>query len=246
MKFKNKVVLVTGSSRGIGKATAIEFAKEGAKVVVNYNKSKNEAESVVNDIKKLGSDAISIKCDVSDEKQVKHMIDKAVKTFGKLDILVNNAGVVFDVPFFKRTLEQWKRTIDVDLIGVYICSKYAAQHMMKYDGGRIINISSTNGISTYHPDSIDYSAAKAGVINLTKSMAMELALKILVNTVAPGWIDTKMNTSLPKDYVKEELEKIFLKRFGKPEEIAKVVLFLASEDSSYLTGSVIMADGGYQ
>lgn len=244
MRFKNKVVIVTGSSRGIGKATAIEFAKEGAKVVVNYNNSEKEAKAVVNEIKKIGSDALAIKCDVADEKQVKQMIDKAVKTFRRLDVLVNNAGIVFDVPFKERTVEHWRKTLDVDLIGVFICSKHAAQQMK--NGGRIINISSTNGINTYSPDSIDYSAAKAGVINLTKSLAMELAPKILVNCIAPGWVETEMNANLPADYVKDETKKIYLKRFAKPEEIAKAVLFLASEDSSYLTGSVIMVDGGYQ
>jgi 3-oxoacyl-[acyl-carrier protein] reductase len=246
MKFKNKVVLVTGSSRGIGRATAIEFAKEGAKVIVNYYNSKKEADSVVNVIKKLGSEAIAIKCDVSDEKQVKQMFDEVIKRFDRLDILVNNTGIVFDVPFFKRTMEQWRRTLEVNLTGVYICSKYAAQSMLKRGGGHIINISSTNGINTYNPNSVDYSAAKAGVINLTKTMAIELAPNILVNCVAPGWIETEMNENLPKNYIEKETEKIYLRRFGKPEEIAKVVLFLASDDSSYLTGSVIVVDGGYQ
>lgn len=246
MRFKNKVVIVTGSSRGIGKATALEFAKEGAKIIVNYNNSKKEADSVVNSIKKLGSYAIAIKCDVSDEKQVKQMIDKTVKTFGKLDILVNNAGIVFDVPFSKRTLDQWKRTIDVDLTAVYVCSKLAADIMLKQKEGRIINISSINGMNSISPDSIDYCAAKAGVINLTKSLAMQFAPNILVNCVAPGWVDTEMNSKLPKDYVQSEIKKISLKRFSNPAEIAKVVLFLASEDSSYVTGSTITVDGGYQ
>ena len=247
MRFKNKVVIVTGSSRGIGKATALEFAKEGANVVVNFNNSKKEADSVVNSIKKIGADSIAIKCDVSDEKQVKQMIDKTLKTFGKLDILVNNAGIVFDVPFSKRTIDQWKRTLDVDLIAVYVCSKLAADVMLKQkEGGRIVNISSINGMNAVSPDSIDYCAAKAGVINLTKSLAMQLAPKILVNCVAPGWVDTEMNSKLPKDYVQSETKRISLKRFSNPAEIAKVVLFLASEDSSYVTGSTITVDGGYQ
>ncbi|MBI4154443.1 SDR family oxidoreductase [Candidatus Woesearchaeota archaeon] len=244
MRFRDKVVIVTGSSRGIGKATAIEFAKEGAKVVVNYTKSGKKAGSVVKEINNLGSDGIAIKCDVSNEKEVKKMIEKTVKTFGRIDILINNAGIVFDVPFSKRTVDHWKKTLDVDLIGVFICSKYAAQHMKA--GGQIINISSTNGINAYHPDSIDYSAAKAGVINLTKSMAMELAPKIRVNCVAPGWVETEMNAKLPNSYIRDEIKKIYLKRFAKPHEIAKVILFLASEDASYMTGAVVTVDGGYQ
>ncbi len=241
-RLNGKIAIVTGSSRGIGKATAIEFAKEGAKVVVSYVNRKSDADLVVSEIKKIGSDVIAIKCDVSNEKEVKHMINQTVKTFGRLDILVNNAGIVFDVPFSKRTVEHWKKTLDVDLIGVFICSKYAAQQMK--NGGRIINMSSTNGINTYHPDSMDYSAAKAGVINLTKSMAMELGPKVLVNCIAPGWVETEMNANLPADYVKDETRKIYLKRFAKPEEIAKVAVFLASKDSSFMTGSIVVVDGG--
>jgi 3-oxoacyl-[acyl-carrier protein] reductase len=245
MRLKNKVALITGSSRGIGKATALLFAKEGAKVVVNYIKAETEANAVVEEIKKIGSDALAIRCDVSNEQQVKKMFGEAIRKFGRIDILVNNAGIVFDVPFFKRTVEQWKKTLDVDLIGVFICSKYAAKQMQKQNSGKIINISSTNGINTYHPESIDYSAAKAGVINLTKSMAMGLGPKILVNCVAPGWVKTNMNANLSEDYVEKETQKIYLKRFSEPEEIAKAILFLASDDASYITGSTLVVDGGY-
>lgn len=243
MKFKNKVALITGASRGIGKATALLFAKEGAKVVVNYFSSEKEAFVVVDEIKKIGSEAVAIKCDVSEEGQVKEMVDKVINKFGKIDILVNNAGVVFDVPFTERTVKQWKRTLDVNLLGVFLCSKYIAPHMQK--GGRIINISSTNGINSFSPESMDYDSSKAGVIILTRDLAKELAPKILVNSVAPGWVDTGMNKDLSKDFVKEETEKIYLKRFAKPEEIAKTILFLASDDASYITGSILKVDGGY-
>ncbi len=244
MKLKNKVALITGSSKGIGRATALLFAEEGANIVVNYSKSEKEANKVIDEIKKLGSDAICIKCDVSDENQVKKMIEQTTKKFGKIDILVNNAGVVFDVPFKERTVEQWKRTLDVNLIGVFLCCKYVAPHMPK--GGRIVNISSTSGVNSFSPDSMDYAASKAGVIILTRALAKELAPNILVNSVAPGWVDTAMNKDLPKDFVEEETKNIYLKRFAQPEEIAKAVLFLASDDASYITGITLIVDGGYE
>ncbi|MBI4214387.1 SDR family oxidoreductase, partial [archaeon] len=219
------------------------FAKEGAKIIVNFSKSENGAKQVVKEIEKIGSEAMAIKCDVSDEKQVKNMVERAVEKFGKIDILVNNAGIVFDVPFNERKVDQWKRTLDVNLIGVFLCCKYAAPHMPA--GSRIINISSTNGINSFNPDSMDYDASKAGVIILTRNLAKELAPKILVNSVAPGWVNTEINKQLPKDFVDRETRKIYLKRFAEPEEIAKSILFMASDDASYITGTTLMIDGGY-
>ncbi len=246
MRFKNEVVLVTGSSRGIGKATALLFAEEGANVVINYLTSeKEEANSVVNEVRKKGSKSFAVLCDVSNEKQVKIMIDKVIKEFGKIDVLVNNAGIVFDVPFEEKTAEQWKRTLEVNLIGVFLCSKFASKHMLKQKSGKIINLSSTNGIDSFNPSSMDYDASKAGVILLTRNLAKELAPTIQVNSVAPGWVDTDMNKDLPQDYVKEETQKIYLKRFAKPEEIGKTILFLASDDANYITGSTLKVDGGY-
>jgi 3-oxoacyl-[acyl-carrier protein] reductase len=245
MRFKNKVVIVTGASRGIGKAIALEFAKEGANVVVNYVKSEEEANAIVNKIKSLGSKAIAIKCDVSDEKQVKKMIDMTLKTFGKLDILVNNAGIVFDVPFSECTVEQWKKTLDTNLTGVFLCCKYASIPMLRQKWGRIINISSNNALVP-PPGCIDYNATKAGVVNFTKSLALELGPDVLVNCVAPGWVDTDMNKTLPKAYIKKELERQVVKRLSRPEEQAKAVLFLASDDASYITGSTLTVDGGYR
>ncbi|MBN1793272.1 glucose 1-dehydrogenase [Candidatus Woesearchaeota archaeon] len=243
MKLKNKVALITGASRGIGRATALLFAKEGANIIVNYFKAENEANSVVQDIKKMGADAITIKCDVSKENEVKQMVDKAIKKFGKIDILVNNAGIVFDVPFKDRTVEHWKRTLDVNLIGAFICAKHVTSHMKK---GHIVNIASTNGINACSPESMDYDASKAGLISLTKTLAQALAPNVMVNCVAPGWVDTDINKDLPKDYVKSETQNILLKRFGKPEEIAKTVLFLVSDDASFITGTTVVVAGGYQ
>jgi len=235
-------VLITGASRGIGKATALLFAKEGAKVIINYNNSEKQANELVNEINKI-SEALAIKCDVSNEEEVKKMIDLIVKKFNKIDILVNNAGIVLDLPFEKRTVEQFKRTLEVNLIGVFLCSKYAVQHMP--NGSKIVNISSTNGFNTGGSDSIDYDASKAGVINMTRRLAQEFAPNINVNSVAPGWVETEMNKDLPKDYVKEESDKTYLKKFGKPEEIGKAILFLASDDASFITGTTLVVDGGY-
>jgi len=246
MKLKDKVALITGSSRGIGKATAIRFAKEGAKVIINYLYSEAKANQLVKEIKKIGSDAIAIKCDVSKENDVKNMVDKTIKEFGKIDILVNNAGIVYDVPLFQKTVSQWKRTFEVNLIGIFLCSKYVSNPMLKRGSGVIINISSTNGINNTAPTSADYDASKAGIINLTKNLASELAPKIRVNSIAPGWIDTDMNKDLPKDLLEEELKNVFMKRFGKPEEIAAAALFLASDDASYITGSTLIVDGGHK
>ncbi|OGD70751.1 beta-ketoacyl-ACP reductase [Candidatus Collierbacteria bacterium RIFCSPLOWO2_01_FULL_50_23] len=244
MKFKDKIVLITGSSRGIGRATAIAFAGEGAKVVVNYVKSDTEANSLIGEIEKLGSEAIAIKCDVSEEEQVREMVDGAIKKFGKLDILVNNAALVFDVPLFDKSVEQWHRTLSVNLVGPFLCSKYAAPHLTK-EKGKIVNICSNSGLTSFDPTSADYDSSKVGLISLTKDLAIELAPDVLVNAIAPGWVDTDMNADLPKEFIEEEKERALLKRFARPDEIAKVVLFLASNDSSYITGSVLAVDGGY-
>ncbi len=252
MKLKNKIAIITGSSRGIGKATALLFAREGATVVVNYHVSPFEpdaeenAKNVVEEIKKTGGKAIAIKCDVSKEDEVKEMINQIINKFGEIDILVNNAGIVFDVPFFERSVEQWKRTIEVNLLGTFLCSKYASEQMLKKGSGKIVNISSTNGIDSPNPKSMDYDASKAGIISLTRNLAKELAPKIQVNSIAPGWVDTEMNKDLPQDFVKKETERIYLKRFAKPEEIAKSVLFLASDDANYITGTTLKIDGGYE
>jgi 3-oxoacyl-[acyl-carrier protein] reductase len=243
MKLQNKVALITGSSRGIGRATALLFAREGANVTINYCKAQKDADSVVREIKSMGRDAIAIKCDVSKENEVKHMVEQAIKKFGRIDILVNNAGIVFDLPFKERTVEHWRRTLDVNLIGAFICSKYVTKYMKK---GHIVNVASTNGFDGGCPESMDYDASKAGIISLTKNLAEQFAPNILVNCVAPGWVTTDINKDLPKDYVKSEIKDILLKRFGKPEEIAKVILFLASEDSSFITGTTIVAAGGYR
>lgn len=245
MKFKNKIVLVTGSGRGTGRATAIAFAREGANVVVNYVKDKTSADLAVAEIKNLGREVFSIQADVAVEDDVKRMIDETIKHFGTIDVLVNNAGIVFDVPILEKTVDQWERTLRVNLIGTFLCAKYASPHMKSKQGASIVNISSTNGLDSLSPESADYDTSKAGVISLTKNLAQSLK-PIRVNSIAPGWIDTDINKGLPKDYIESETEKIALGRWGRPEEIANSVLFLCSDDASFITGSTLVVDGGYQ
>lgn len=249
MKLKDKVVLITGASRGIGAATAILFAKEGAKLALNYHISEYEpdAEANVQKVAKAVADqggvAIPIKADISKAQDVNKLVDEVVEKFGTIDVLVNNAGIVFDAPIEERTEEQWHTTLNTNLLGVYLVSKKVSEYI-KGKKSKIINISSTSGIDALNPESIDYDATKAGVITLTKNFAQILAPHTNVNAVAPGWVSTEMNDQLPDDFIRKETDKIYLGRFAEPEEIAKINLFLASDDSAYLNGCVIVADGG--
>ena len=242
-RYPNKVVVVTGGSRGLGAATVRRFASEGANVVINYTEHQDAAEALKKEVDAYGVKSLLVKADVGDEASVKTMVDKVVSEFGAVDVLVNNAGIVFDIPFADKSSDQWRRTMDVNLNGVYYCTKYFMPHINK--NGNIVNISSTNGIDAYHPDSVDYDVSKAGVIMFTKAMARSLAPEVRINCVAPGWFDTDINADLPKDYVQSETEKISMGRFGQPGEIASVVAFLASDDARYMTGSVVVVDGGY-
>ena len=244
LEFKDKVVLVTGSSRGIGRSIAIAFAKEGANVVINYKTSEIDAEVAYEIISSYGNQCMSIKADVSNENNVKSMIDMIINKFGRIDILVNNAGIAIDSDFDDKTTSNWKKTMDTNVIGPFLTSKYVGKIMMDQKYGKIINISSTNGINTIYPYSADYDASKAALINLTKNLAVQFAPYVNVNSVAPGWVDTDMNQDLPKSYLRDEKEKILLKRFAEPEEISNVVLFLASDKSRYITSEVITVSGG--
>ncbi len=243
MNFKDRVVLVTGSSRGIGRSIAVGFARCGANVVINYRSNEEEAE-VIEEIISSYADCMCIKADVSKERDVKRMIDTIIDKYGHIDIVVNNAGIAIDNDFEDHNIKDWQETLNTNLIGVFLVSKYAGSHMVDNKYGKIINMTSTNGIDTIYPYSVDYDASKAGLINLTKNLAIQFAPYVNVNAVAPGWVDTGMNDDLPKSYLQEEKEKTLLKRFAEPEEIADVVLFLASDKARFIDGEVIRVDGG--
>ena len=242
--MSNKVVLVTGSSRGIGRATIIEFASKGYNVVINYLNSEEKAEELRQYVEEnFKVEALVCRADVSDEDQVREMFTNIKSKFGKIDVLVNNAGIVYDRAFDEITIEEFKRTLEVNVIGAFITAKEATKYMGK--GCSIINVSSTSGTKVMSPDCLDYNISKVGMQSLTKDLALQLKPNIRVNAIAIGWADTEMNKDLPDDYIKQEKEKIYLERFANPSEIAKAIYFLASEDASYINGEVLTIDGGY-
>ena len=238
-----KVVLVTGASKGIGKAIAIKFAKEGYNVVINYNTDSKGASETLEEVKKY-SDGITIKCDVSNEIEVKEMVDEVISTYGNIDVLVNNAGIAIDSAFDDKEISDFKRILDVNLIGTFIVSRCVGNIMMENKKGNIINISSTNAIDTYYEFSLDYDASKAGVISLTHNLASHYAPYIRVNAICPGWTKTVMTENLDEEYIKEECKHIKLGRFADPSEIANVVYFVSSDEASYVNDSIIRVDGG--
>ena len=237
-----KVVVVTGGSKGIGKSIVYEFAKNNYNVVFTYLNSTNYGD-IKNELeKKYNIEVLPIKVDLSNEEDIKNMIDDTINKFNRIDCLVNNAGIAIDTIFDDKTKDNFMKILDVNLIGPFLICKYAYKYMM--DNSSIINISSTNGIDTLYPESMDYDASKAGLISLTKNLAKEFSPRIRVNSVAPGWVNTDMNKDLDDEFKKNEESKILLNRFGNPDEIAKVVRFLASNDASYINGEVIRVDGG--
>ncbi|MDF2963203.1 MAG: 3-ketoacyl-ACP reductase [Paenibacillus sp.] len=239
-----KAALVTGASRGIGRAIALSLAEAGADVAVNYAGSEAAAAEVVSLIEAMGRKAIKIKADVSSSQEVEDMFKLTLETFGKLDILVNNAGITRDNLIMRMKEDEFDQVIATNLKGVFNCVKAATRPMMKQRSGRIINISSVVG-ALGNPGQINYVAAKAGVIGLTKSAAKELSSRgITVNAVAPGFIETDMTDKLSEDMRTQLLQQIPLARLGQPEDIAKAVRFLASDDASYMTGQTIHVDGG--
>lgn len=256
-----KVVLVTGSSRGIGRATIINFAKKGYNVVINYIDSEKEAklkfvdgdfefnnESDASMIKEFveseyGVQALVVEADISNEAEVKKLIDTIMDKFGRIDVLVNCAGIVFDRDMYKATIDEFENTIKVNVIGAFIVARECSKYMS--NGSSILNISSTNGTKTIAPESIDYNISKIGLQSLTRDLALRLKPNIRVNAVAIGWADTDMNKDLPKEYIEEENAKIYLERFAQPSEIANAIYFLASEEASYINGEILTIDGGY-
>jgi 3-oxoacyl-[acyl-carrier protein] reductase len=246
MKLKDKVALVTGGSRGLGKTIALQLASEGAQVIVNYVASADKAEEVVAAIQSEGGKAVAMKADVSNLEEVEKMVDTIYEQFERIDILVNNAGVTRDELLISMEREDWDKVIATNLGGLFNCTKAAAKYMMMQKSGRIINMSSVAGERGGRGQS-NYAASKGAVNAFTRSVAMELARKnVTVNAVAPGVVETEMSSEVIRRAQDIILNSVPLKRLGQPEEIAKVVAFLASDDSSYITGEVIRVDGGFK
>lgn len=242
--YDKKTVIITGSSRGIGASTALYFAEKGFNVVINYVSNKEAADNLSREInEKYPVDTLVIKCDVSNESEVVNMLQLTKERFGRVDVLVNNAGIAIDTTLEDKTVDNFHKTLDVNLIGTFLTCKHIGTYMKEQGYGSIVNISSTNGIDSFYPYSMDYDASKAGVISLSHNFALEYAPTIRVNCIAPGWVNTEMNKELDKDYIKEECEHILLGRFSDPIEIAKEIYHVAVE-STYLNDSVIKIDGG--
>jgi len=241
--YDRKVVIVTGASRGIGSAIAEIFAKNNYNVVVNFVQSTKAARQICDNLSvKYHIEAIPIQADISKEEDVKKLINTTHEKFGHIDCLVNNAGIAIDTTLEDKTVTNFQKILNTNLVGPFLTCKYVGQIMLSQKEGSIINISSTNAIDSFYPYSMDYDASKAGVISLTHNFAKEYAPTIRVNCIAPGWVETDMNKNLDKDYISSECEHILLKRFAKPEEIADLVYFVAN--STYINDSIIKIDGG--
>ncbi len=247
--LKNKVAIVTGARQGMGRADALILAKAGAKVLVS-DISKEDCEKVVEEIKKQGGEAIAVKCDVSKKKEVDDMVKQAIDKWGKIDILINNAGICQFKSFLEMTEEEWDKTLDINLKGYFLCAQACAKEMAKQKSGVIVNIASIamgqQGVGM--PGIVHYCASKGGIAAMTEALAVELgAFNIRVNAIAPGVIDTPMvgGAGLDQKAIEGMLTRVPLRRMGKAEEIASPVLFLASDDSSYMTGATIVVDGGW-
>lgn len=236
--------LVTGGSRGIGKAIAIELSKQGANVAINFINNESKAKEVVAEIEKNGVKGLAVKANVSKEEDVNNMVDVVNKELGSIDILVNNAGITKDNLLIRMKIEDWDDVINTNLKGAYLCTKAVTRGMMKKRFGKIVNIASVVGVSG-NAGQANYSASKAGIIGFTKSIAKELGSRgINVNAIAPGFVETDMTKVLSEDIRKQMLDIIPLKKFAQPKDIANVVVFLCSEKGSYITGQVINVDGG--
>lgn len=240
--YDRKVVIVTGSSRGIGYSTIKKFAKENYNVIITYLNNETRAKELEKEIEKYGVDSLTIRCDVSKEEDVKQLLIKTIEKFGRIDVLINNAGIAIDTTLEDKTVDNFRKIIDTNLIGTFLTCKHIGSYMNEHKIGSIVNISSTNGIDSYYFYGMDYDASKAGVISLTHNFANLFAPNVRVNTVAPGWVNTEMNKELDEEYKKEECKHILLGRFAEPEEIAEEIYHVAT--SSYLNDSIIKIDGG--
>ncbi len=244
MELKGKAAIVTGGTRGIGRAVALMLAKEGCDVAINYRKSDKEARSLVKEIKAMGREAIAVKADVSSYSDAEKMFEKAKKKFGRLDILVNNAGINWDGVIWKMSEKQFDSVIATNLKGCFNYSKLAAIHFKDQRNGKIVNISSINGLRGKFGQ-INYTASKGGEIAMTKSLARELGkFNINVNCICPGMVMTEMARNIPQEFLDKAVDETVLGRIAEPEEIASVVVFLCSESSRHITGEIIKVDGG--
>jgi 3-oxoacyl-[acyl-carrier protein] reductase len=244
-RLEGKVAVVTGSSRGIGRAIAERFAAEGARVTVNYVGNEREAHAVADSIKKDGGDALSVRADVSSAADVRNLVDATVDHFGRIDILVNNAGVMITKSVLETTEDDWDRTIDINLKGAYLCSKEVAPIMLRQETGKIIMMSSNSGL--YHPSAMrftEYVVSKAGMNGLTKALALALGPHITVNAICPGWIKTDMIADTDPEVEKRILAETALARWGLPDEVASAAVFLASKEADFITGELLIVAGG--
>ena len=245
MRLAGKVTIVTGASRGIGSAIAKRFAKEGARVVINYNHSRSQAAKLLEEIQAAGGEAIVVKADVSVPKDVRNLVKRTVEAYGRVDVLVNNAGVLFEETFLDAPEDVWDKTIDTNLKGAYLCSREVAPLMLAQKSGKIINISSNSG--AYHPSAmrlVEYTTSKAGMNGLTKALALKLGPYITVNAILPGRIETDMTAGVSPASAKAVIEETPLKRLGAPEEVANAAVYLASDESDFVTGELHMVTGG--
>ncbi len=243
--FTNKVVLITGGSRGIGRAAAIKFAKQNANVVIVFKSNKEKANQVVKEILSFGGKAVAIQADISQKEEIDALVDKVLTLHGRVDILINNAGILYDREFEEITYEESLNLVKTNMLAPLFLSQKIAPIMMKNKFGKIINVSSTSGMHDFNPGTADYAMTKIALQSLTKDLSMKYAPTINVNAVAPGWVNTDMNADLPKDVVKEATAKYHMKRWAEPEEIADGILFLASPQAKYITGHVLVMDGGH-
>ena len=247
MKLKDKIALVTGSSRGVGRSVALGFAKQGANLVVNYTSNENAANEVVETIQSMGSKAIAVKADVAQKAEAENLVNSAIDTFGRLDILVNNAGFTRPSMMIKMTEDQWDQVVDIHLKGAFLCAQAAGLHMKEQKSGKIINVTSVAGI-VGTVGQINYSAAKGGIISMTKSIARELArYNVCANVISLGIVATDMTEKIRSDEKLKEIymNRILLKRFAEADDIAPAFVFLASDESNYITGQLLCVDGGY-
>ncbi len=247
MKLEGKVALVTGSSRGVGKAVALGFAASGADVVINYTSNQSAADNVVSEIQSMGRSAVAVKADVAVKTDVERLVNTAAETYGKLDVLVNNAGFTRPAMMIKMSEDQWDQVVDIHLKGAFMCSQAAGRLMKEQNSGKIINVTSVAGI-VGTVGQINYSAAKGGIISMTKSIAREMArYNVCANVISLGIVATDMTEKIRTDEKLKEIymNRILLKRFAEPEDISPAFVFFASDESSYITGQLVCVDGGY-